>query len=175
MDFGFNWKNSIGGLPRVFYSFGAGVLIYRVLKAFPYEKIFNSWLSLLILLIVVFLLGLPTVKYTEVYELMVVLILFPVLVLFATYVEPHKNTKLIAIYSTLGLTSYGVYILQLPFIYAYSTVFMKHGYHSILQGITAVFVLFFTALMIDKLYDKPVRKWMKSKFLGDRKIYTLLT
>jgi len=166
MNFGFNWDNGIGGFPRVLYSFAAGVLIYRVRDSLLFKKISSNLLSLLIFLIVMLLLGLPIANYTELYELMVVLVLFLILVLLASYVEPHKSAKLGTIYATLGFTSYAIYILQVPFVYAYSAVFLKHGYTSMVQGFIIIFLLFCISLLLDMFYDQPVRRWMRNHFLG---------
>ncbi len=165
MDFGFNWKNGIGGFPRVMYSFWGGVLIYQIRKKLQFGKIFNPWISLLMLLIVMLLLSMPVKVYTEIYDLMVVLIVFPILVLFSTYIEPTRNTTLEKIYSVLGMTSYAIYIFQAPFVWAYSGIFMKHGFTSMLSGIIAVFVLFSLSLLLDFFYDQPIRRWLRNKFL----------
>lgn len=170
MNFGYEWVNWIGGLPRVLYSFAAGVLIYRVRESLTLKKKFNNFLSLLILLIVMLILGLPIANYTEIYELIVVLLLFPMLVFIATYVEPHKNEKLGKIYATLGFTSYAIYILQAPIVYAYSAVFLKHGHTSMLQGFIVLFLLFCISLVLDMFYDQPVRRWMRGYFSGKSKV-----
>ena len=169
MDFGFNWKNGIGGLPRVLYSFAAGVMIYRLRKIMLYKRISNNWMTLLVLSIVMLLLGLPVTHYVELYDLLVVLVIFPTLVLFSTYIEPTTNSKLETVYGILGLTSYAIYIFQVPFVWAYSGMFIKQGYTSMLPGLVAVFTLFALSMLLDKFYDQPVRRWMRRNFLDTTK------
>ena len=166
MDFGFNWKNGIGGFPRVIYSFAAGLLVYRIRKNLQFWKIFNNWMTALLLSLVMLLLGLPITLYAGVYDLIAVLFLFPALVLAATYVEPSPNAGLEKIYALLGLTSYAIYIFQAPFIWAYSDAFMTHGYVSMGPGLVGVVALFSLSLLLDKFYDQPVRRWLRCKFLG---------
>jgi len=167
LDFGNTWQNSFGGLPRVFYSFTAGLMVYRIHQNIRIKIQFNNLNTLLVLSLVIMLLGFPITLYTEFYELIVVLVIFPILVLTASFVEPTPNAKLGKIFATMGLTSYAIYILQAPFIWAFSTIFVKYKNTSILwPGVIAVAVLFVLSLSLDLFYDQPARRWMRNKYLG---------
>jgi peptidoglycan/LPS O-acetylase OafA/YrhL len=120
-------------------------------------------MALLVLSLVALLLGMPATEYTGLYELVVVLVIFPVLVLAASFVEPVPDAKLEKTFAIMGLTSYAIYILQASFIWAYSAVFRKYEHTTILPGVIAIIALFALSFLLDLYYDQPVRRWMRKK------------
>lgn len=166
LNFGWGWGNGFGGLVRAIYSFAAGILIFRHRKKVPLKNQFNSLMTLPILLIIGLLLGAQDTQRIVLYDLIVVLLVFPTLVLFASYVEPTRNGILGKVYAVLGLTSYAIYILQTPFIGIYHNIILKHGHWFILHGLIAILLLFTFSLLLDMYYDQPVRRWLRKKYLA---------
>ena len=156
MSFVFSWRNGVGGIPRVIYSFAAGLMVYRIRNNLPFKTACNSLLSLLVLAVAAVSLALPVERYSEWYDLAVVLFIFPALVLLASYIEPSSGLG--KIYAVLGLTSYAIYILQVPLISAFPIIYK-------LPGFLAGFLLFVVAFVIDLYYDQPVRRWMRKRWL----------
>lgn len=169
MNFGWGWANIIGGFPRVLYSFAAGLMVHRIRENLAFKMRFNSLIALLILSIVALLLGLPITRHTGMYDLVVVLVVFPILVLFASYVDPEPNTKLEKLFALMGLTSYAIYILQSQFLWIYSEVLLKQRNSSLLTIIASVVALYILAWLIDLFYDQPIRKMLRRKLLDRTK------
>lgn len=163
MSFGFSWRNGIGGFARVIYSFSAGLMIYKIRINLKFNRQFNNIFSMFAISMVFMLLGLPIEQYTEFYDLIVVLFVFPILVLCATFVEPSRNGSLEKTYGFMGLTSYAIYILQVPIISAFPTIYEIPGY-------IAVAILFALSYVIDLYYDQPVRRWITRKFLNTKMV-----
>lgn len=164
MDFGWNWLNFLGGFPRVIYSFAMGLFLYRIRLKLGLKQIYNNWLTVCILVVICLLFSMPNVN-AETYDLLVVLLLIPIVVLSATYVEPKLNAKLGELYALLGLVSYAIYILQFSFQGAFAGVFIKSDKGSLLMGILAISLLFLLSMLINKVYDEPVRRLMRNRFL----------
>jgi peptidoglycan/LPS O-acetylase OafA/YrhL len=170
MDIGWNWGSVLGGFPRVIYSFAAGLVIYRIRKILRFRSISNNYATLLVLSVTALILGFPVTQYSELFDLIAVLAFFPTLVLFSTYVEPTSKFKLENICALLGLTSYAIYILQAPFIGAYTGLFSKHVHHTFMSnGIIAVLILFVLSLLLDLYYDQPARRWLRHRFSDAKK------
>ncbi len=165
LDYGFIWSNAFGGLTRVLYSFAAGLLVYRIRINLQFKTQFNNLYTLLVLSVVVMLLGIPFTLYSGFYDLIVVLVVFPILVLAASFVEPAPNAKLEKIFAAMGLTSYAMYILQSPFLWVYTVCFSKFEHPSILLGFVAVVGLFVFSLLLDLYFDQPMRRWLRRKYL----------
>ncbi len=161
LDFGFNWKGGIGGFPRVLYSFSAGLLVYRMRG--EGQRISNKW-AILVLITTALVLAVPISDKFYIYDLIIVFIGFPVLVLMASYVEPDK--KLGGLFAILGVTSYAIYILQSPYVWTYSALVLKKSTQPLLiMGGMGLLVYFLICLAVDRFYDMPVRYWLRQRFL----------
>ena len=153
------------GFTRMMYPFFAGLLLCRMGKMVHIKQAF-FWSSLLIILV----LSLPriggpaNVWMNGLYESFSIIFIFPVIVLIGAggTVKGHITTRLCKFF---GDISYPIYITHYPLIYIYTAwvannkVPLQKAYpFSILLLITAILIAYASL----KLYDEPVRKWLKN-------------
>ena len=157
------------GFTRVLYPFFAGVLLSRVGKLIHVKNAF-WWCSLLIVVV----LCVPRIGdehhvwMNGIYESVAVIIVFPIIVSMGAGGILHsvKSTK---ICKFLGDISYPLYITHYPLIYLFTAwVTDKNiplGPQGLLVGLLLVVVSILLAYGCLKLYDEPVREWLKRKVL----------
>ncbi|HUY67845.1 MAG TPA: acyltransferase [Alphaproteobacteria bacterium] len=161
-DIGWNWPSYAGGWARVFWSFFAGVLLYRVFCLFEARnhKHFNPWVGVLLALILIVIFSIHRVY--EKYDLLVGVLLSPLAVLIgartAIWHPLHR------VYAWLGRTSYALYILHSPLLWVFIYI-SKHLYvdpfrHSEALVPVFAFLSLLIASMLDIVYDMPVRSFL---------------
>lgn len=156
-DGGPTWGTFAGGLSRMMFSFFCGVLICR----FRRPATIHSSLAAVSLL--AGLLALFAIPHTNVTALGTILLVFPALVLMGASVEPERG--LARVFRLLGASSYAVYALHKPlyqillgFLMVASPVKPQSLAPGI--GIGYLFLVFAVCVLIDRLYDVPVRRWL---------------
>lgn len=163
MDMGWSWENVIGGFPRVTYGFFAGVLVYRLwskvaLPALP------AWAAFLALMLV-FVAPVPE-PYRWIYELFAAIVIFPVLV--AVSAGAQAKGLLLKASAGAGALSYGVYILHVP-IWNWAKAIMPIlvPWWTAIPGFAHYFIIAAVAVLaaavLDRVYDKPVRRWLSTR------------
>lgn len=159
MDSGWSWESFGAGVLRVSFSFFAGVLTYRVYQRWP-NRLRIPPAVLAVILIAVFT-ARPPLSLETVYDLFVTIIVFPALV----WAGASSKTKgyWTRIFLSLGLASYGVYVLQAP-VYGTGLKMLEKltivPWFTPLSGITFIVFLLLFALAVDYLLDIPVRRWL---------------
>jgi peptidoglycan/LPS O-acetylase OafA/YrhL len=159
------------GFTRLLYPFFAGMLLSRVGKLIHVKGAF--WIcSLLIIAILCF----PRIGdehqlwMNGVYESVCIIILFPLIVAIGAGGNIVNKTSA-RICKLLGDISYPIYITHYALIYTY-TAWVVDNKISLRSGIGMGVVLFISAIAIAyaclKLYDEPVRQWLKKRFLAKR-------
>jgi peptidoglycan/LPS O-acetylase OafA/YrhL len=145
---GTNWSSLTLGLMRVFYSFPAGVLIYRL-----YQRGVRISAVPPLILIAAFplLLMLPS-TWGVPFD---VLVGFPVLVALATASDAGRGIS--AVSNTLGAASYAVYAIHDPLHQLIVPVFERLGVTRRLADIVLVACIIPVSLFIDRVYDTPIR------------------
>lgn len=156
------------GFLRLAFPFLAGMLLQRMHKRIHVKNAF-LWCSLLLLL-VLFLprFGTPhTLWINGLYEALVIILVFPVIVAMGAGEQSNSNTAT-RISKALGAVSYPVYITHYALIYIY-TAWVYDGKLTPKQGVEWGAVVFVAAFAIAyaclKLYDEPVRRWLNRRFL----------
>jgi peptidoglycan/LPS O-acetylase OafA/YrhL len=157
------------GFTRVLYPFFAGVLLSRVGKLIHIKNAF-WWCSVLI----VISLSLPRmgdeqhVWMNGIYDAACVIILFPLIVSIGAGGTLH-NLKSAKICKFLGDISYPLDITHYPLIYIYTAWVVNNkipiGTRGLFVGLLLVLVSIALAYACLKLYDEPVREWLKKKIL----------
>ena len=164
LDAGFYWKDIIVGIPRVLYSFGAGVLVHR------YKKIhilhFPSW-GLIFIVFVILCLA-PSSQVRPWFDIIAVIILFPAIVYLASATET-KTYWLNNLYALLGATSYGIYVLHVPLSKLITIVLKKGIAFEVAQfaPYTGIVLLMFLVLFtwwVDNHFDQPIRRMASNYF-----------
>jgi len=156
------------GFTRLLYPFFAGVLLFRMGKLIPIKGAFTV-ASLLIVAIfcVPRLGGSEHLWMNGLYESVCVIVLFPLIVAIGAGGQIRRNfaTKVCKFF---GDISYPLYITHYPLIYLYTGWVVKNKI-PMAQGLWMGALLFIVSIAIAyaclKLYDEPVRKWLKRRFL----------
>jgi peptidoglycan/LPS O-acetylase OafA/YrhL len=164
----FNSEHMRIGFTRLIYPFFAGLLLYRLGKLTRLKNAF-FWCS--VLLLVVFLI--PRVGDHEhfwlngIYESIVIILIFPLIVYMGASGEV-KGKYASKICKFLGDISYPVYIVNYPIIYIWTGYISKTKY-TLAESYWVVILVFVSTVALSyislKLYDEPVRKWLKKKVI----------
>lgn len=157
---GWGGDNVIGGGIRVFYSFLAGILVYRLGWKL---KVKTGFIPVSILLFLVFL-----IPFSETYnwyvDPLVVVLFFPFLILLGAGARTSKFTHKICQFS--GDISYPIYMIHYPFIWLFMSYVEK--YKPTLVAMTWIIVvgtalLTVMAYLILKYVDAPLRAMLKRR------------
>jgi peptidoglycan/LPS O-acetylase OafA/YrhL len=165
-DTGYQWAGLGGAALRVTYSFFAGTIIYRMWQTKPHVIRIHP-AALIVLLGAALCADVPEHFRSE-YDLLAVLILFPLIVYFgASSAAPIYATRF---FSWLGAASYAIYVLQVPLYEPLLRLFSFVGMP--MQGLTWPWSVGYIALILiaattaDQFYDKPVRALLSRLFLS---------
>ncbi len=168
LDVGYNRSHFAGGFGRVFFSFFAGVAVYRFQRARPCPIRISPWLLLpaaCFLLIAKLPHGLvPHSLDRPIYDCLCAVIVFPIFAYLATSVEPGpRGAKLFALG---GAASYALYLIHAPLGGVLNQFLVLWGqHHHKIKGNAAIGIAFIAcasviAWLAEKYYDRPVRKWL---------------
>ncbi|NDV68866.1 acyltransferase [Dysgonomonas sp. 25] len=156
------------GFTRLAFPFLAGLLMARIGKL---RYIKNAFLIASVLLVVLFsvprLGGADSLWMNGLYECFCLIIMFPFIVWLGAggKVRGKKASRLCKF---LGDISYPIYITHFPIVYVYMAWVTNNKYslaESWPYGLLVVVVSILVAYLSMKLYDLPVREWLRKKFL----------
>lgn len=158
LDAGFYWEDFFVGIPRVLFSFGAGLLIHRFKR--NSSSYIPSWLLIAFVFIV---LGANPPEYLRPwFDVIAVTFVFPAIIYLASASEP--NSILAAkFYSLLGVTSYAIYVLHVPISKLMAGAFQRITSFDVssfspYSGVALLFSLVLIAWFINRYYDEPIRR-----------------
>jgi len=163
---GVDWTTAYAGLPRVFWSFPAGVLLFRLTRAGTLPSFRFPAVGLIVLSMAIFAARFPE-KWVPYWDLLAILILLPVIAWAAMSNEPRRGASF---YAWLGLISYPIYVLHTSAYHVLRKVAGKMAGNEI-ESLTPWIGLFLLAAIAiigwaaDRLYDRPVRHWLQRRFL----------
>ena len=160
------WGDStfIGGVPRVAFSFMAGVLVFRL------RWIVRTRFGVAVpLLLLVLMLLSPYTKYNPVVEPLIVIFAFPFLIALGAGTNARGTAAKIC--DRLGEISYPVYMIHYPFIWIFMSYVEK--YKPTLQmmvSITTVATVLLVMLswLVLKWVDEPIRRYLKKRLVLTR-------
>ena len=158
---GFRWNEMYAGMGRVFFSFFAGVLIYRFRNRLPELKPIRAVLCLALVCVV---LAVPVSRELRpFFDLTIVLFVWPLLLFVASKTVPGRWTGVLS--GFLGTASYAVYVLHIPLL-AW-TEFLVPGVHgdniALPAGIVFLIATTFLSWYPTVHYDQPLQKWLKTR------------
>ena len=167
------------GFTRLLYPFLCGLLISRILPGHrtdanpsgsPIHLKGGFWwcsLALVVLFSVPCIggkIGIPD----GIYQAVCILLLFPLIVLTGSG-SVTKGKKSTAVCKWLGDISYPLYITHYPFMYMQMSWVADHGeaplWMHIMMNAGVVFISILLAYGLLKVYDVPVREWLKDHWL----------
>ena len=165
MEYDQGW---LGGLSRVLTSMTLGVLLSRYFKPIKIKRAFEVCSIILVLLLVMPRLGgADSMWLNVVYELLCVLLFFPLLLLIGASEDCSLSRKT-AVCKFLGDISYPLYIIHYPSIYLYIAWVKTNSltFEDSLGGVALLFVVnIILAQGLLRVYDMPFRKYLKRKML----------
>src|SRR5215471_10589629 len=156
------------GFTRVLYPFFAGLLLYRTAKLTSIKNAF-LWCSLLLVIVlsVPRLGGTGHVWINGLYESLTIILVFPLIVYFGASGSVSGKWP-VRICKFFGDISYPIYITHYPIIYIYTAWVFNHKY-TIQQALPQAIIVLVSSVTLAyaclKLYDEPVRNWLKKMFL----------
>ncbi|MGH9523095.1 MAG: acyltransferase family protein, partial [Terriglobales bacterium] len=150
---GYAWGQMSGALVRTAFSFSAGLLLYR------YRCAIRSPLGIVSLSVVLALSFIvPFARWTWIYETIVVIVMFPLIV--AIGAGSEVSPAMARICRLLGRISYPLYLIHYPVCMLFANYYWTRGHG--MQG-SGILVLVLAALMlllaygVVTLYDEPLR------------------
>ena len=156
------------GFTRLAFPFLAGLLLARITKI---HYIKNAFLTTSLLLVL--FMSVPHIGNKEqlwlngIYECFCLMILFPIIVWIGAGGKV-KGKKAYRLCRFLGDISYPIYITHFPIVYVYMAWVTNNRYtmaDSWHVGILCVIISIVVAYTSMKLYDIPVREWLRKRFL----------
>ena len=179
-------KHLFIGLSRLLYPFFAGLLLSRLMgggplassaerlrqRGFSHRGFWICSLLLVIILLMPRIGGEGHYLWNGIYEAVVILAVFPVIVFLGGCC--HVSGKSAAICKWLGDISYPLYIMQYPIVYgmqgAWKTLHPEATpSQTLFINLSTYLLSILVAWASLKLFDEPVRAWLKVHWLGSRK------
>ena len=160
-------------LSRLVFSFFGGALLFRLLRDRRRVRPWLAWSCIAV--VAAALVVTPPEPLRAAYELVLVLVVFPVVVCIACISEPGRRSGVL--FRFFGLISYAVYVLHEPA--AELTVrLLQRGTHLDLSvpAVANLSLAGFVALlvgatwMIDRYYDAPTRRWLSRHWRRDGRL-----
>lgn len=161
------------GFARMLYPFFAGLLLFRVSKIVLIKNAF--FISSLLLAVVLFM---PRIGGGEMlwanglYDSLVVIFVFPLIVFIGAGGKP-ENKFSYKLCKFFGDISYPIYITHYPLIYIY-TGWVANNKVPLIDALPVGILVFVSSIVLAyaslKLYDEPVRKWLRKKVFKSAKV-----
>jgi peptidoglycan/LPS O-acetylase OafA/YrhL len=155
------------GITRTLFPFFAGLLLSRVFRPVYIKNAF-----LICSLLVALVLFMPRIGGAEhlwmngLYEAFCIIIIFPLIVYIGAGGMVHHPTE-DKICKFLGDLSYPLYMTHYVLVYFYVAWVSNHSGITLLQALPYALLTFFGAIVLAtaslKLYDEPVRAWLRNK------------
>ena len=156
------------GFARLLYPFLVGLLLSKIGKTINVKNGFFVTSLLITIMLCVPTLGGDNRLLDGIYQLFCILLLFPFILIIGAG-STIKSQKTIRLCSFLGEISYPLYITHFPLMYMHTSWAHRHpdaplGTH-IFVAVTTLFVALGLAWASLKLFDEPVREWLKTQWL----------
>lgn len=159
LEIGNFWRSLLISLPRVAFPFLVGVWLHRASPQLPVLGNGSTWGAMLAVILILSLN--PGQQWRVTYDLVMVALVFPALLLLASAAVLSGITQRIA--SITGEMSYAVYIVHMP-TFGVILAVLRHAAPNLqsnaLSGPAFVSLVAIACLAADRFYDKPVRRWL---------------
>lgn len=156
---------------RVGYSFFAGVLLYRLFLSRTRSSTrlakaqFPAWGILAA--VAAILLAAPSVWLRPIYDFIIVVAVFPLLIYASLHVQTAGASE--RIFRFLGATSYAVYIIHAPMSLLAEGILQRTWLLRVQDyrpwtGLAFLTLLLSLCWLLDRVYDAPVRRYLLKQF-----------
>jgi len=156
------WHDAHVGLIRVIFSFFLGVIIYRTV---PRGIASSQPIAVASAVALIVLFAIQPGAWRPWYDLVCVLLLFPAIGVLVMRIG--VSGPVARVLGMLGTASYGVYVLHLPMLIVVSALVTRTGRSAESIGpllfLVACPVLVAAVLILDRWFDRPVRKYLTSR------------
>jgi peptidoglycan/LPS O-acetylase OafA/YrhL len=158
---GADWGTLLtGGVPRIAFSYFCGMALFRLWRRRSNDLVPALRMPPIVLICLTGVtLVIPT-PHEAVVALAITLLWLPLLVYFSAFNEPGEWTK--ASFGLLGTASYAIYLFHQQLFLAVSMAWSGAEAHPEWAGYVISIALVLLSLLLDKVYDTPVRNWLKS-------------
>ena len=175
LNAGADWPKLWGGVPRVVFSFFAGVVLYRMVGTVRRSprgsprgpRRVGPWIILPALL-VLFALPVPA-AFRWAFDLTCVVAVFPLLIWYAATAE-SGGARQHAVLTLLGRTSYALYAIHVPLLGVLlgllSVAGCRPGWFSPLTGLMFLVLAIGCSLAADVWFDTPLRRLIAQMLPG---------
>lgn len=167
VGFGLEPPQILAGLSRVIFSYSIGVLLFLVWRKqhAPLRMPSLVAVACLVAALAVRLVG----RSAAFYDVGVIFVLFPLLLFLSA--SAKASAAFLPAAKLLGQTSYAVYMLHVPISEMFEVLYghvMRHNIHRDVpwSGIIYAATVVSAAAWIDRIYDVPVRGWLKRSVLA---------
>ncbi|MBP2444948.1 acyltransferase family protein [Rhizobium leguminosarum] len=166
LNIGWEWPSAIGGLPRVMFSFTAGVLISRLFGGMPAWR--KRWTAIVPCLLLMICIAAPVpFALRPYYDLLFAMALAPLIVMLGLFLEMPAKAEALATW--IGYISYPVYILHRGAIGIFKPLAASIG----LNGPMAFFVLLSAVICFAYVAARLIDKTMAMRTRRARELATL--
>ncbi len=161
------------GLSRLCFPFFCGLLMFRLGKRISLRGGFWWCSAVIVVILVIPCLGVPDSRWADgIYNAVAVIVLFPLLVITGAG-SKMTDRKTISACKWLGAISYPLYITHFPWVYMQMAWAEAHpdapvGTH-IFVAVSVLIIAISIAYASMKLYDEPIREWLKHRFLAEKR------
>lgn len=174
---GYGWQLTgvqvLGGSLRMLFSFSMGILLRRTGEESPREVKGAFGIGTLVLVAAMLLPrvgGEAKLWGNGLYEILCVAFVFPMVIRLGAAARPAKDSALERGCRLLGELSYPLYLVHYPVLYIYFAHVWDQGLAveqtiPLIAGIVVVVLLL--ALVISRCIDRPVRRWLRARFLAE--------
>lgn len=165
LDLGAEWITMPAGFARSFFSFFAGVLVFRLRPRGLVLPAWSAWVCVIVLLAVLYVAP-GSAGLRAAYDLIVAILVFPALTLAASCVSEGPRNR--AIFSFAGAASYPLYILHGAFLMTMRLVFgifgLSAGDMSHVFWLVVFSLVIAAAAWIDMYFERPAIRWLRMRF-----------
>jgi peptidoglycan/LPS O-acetylase OafA/YrhL len=166
LDFGYSRSEVYLALARVMFAYVLGMLMYRLHLTGKVTIGIPPVASCLILMALLAVWNPP--QYELAADLVFVMVLAPVLLVMSA--RSHPSPRFASVARLLGLSSYALYVLHVPFSAVFDHLWSKlrgpaTAHDAPWRGIIYVVFTILLAILADRLYDTPVRAALARRFL----------
>ena len=166
LDYGWSPKTLPIAFVRVTFSFFLGVAIYRLFRFGNRQGHVSTsdGIALVVLSAAIGAMLIPEhILQRNIYDLIVVAVIFPSAVYFGAAFNPGKTIG--HIFRSAGLVSYAIYVFHVPLSNLILAILDRYSMIDLSQRQPVAGWLFLAFLVlfswiVDRMYDAPVRRWM---------------